>query len=253
MENKEDKQRKYGLVGKNISYSFSKTYFTEKFLDNNLDQCSYQNFDLQDIQEFQNLAKNTKDLKGVNITTPYKESVIPFLDTLEKNAAKIGAINTVKFTSNGLIGYNTDVYGFQKSIEPFLNKHHTKALILGTGGASKAVAFVFNELKIDFKYVSRTPKKDGLMYDDLNKTILSEYAIIVNCTPLGTFPNIENKPTIPYEHIETQHLLFDLIYNPEKTAFLKEGENRGATIVNGLRMLQLQAEKAWEIWNSDSN
>ncbi|MGB5497911.1 MAG: shikimate dehydrogenase [Maribacter sp.] len=243
-------KNRFGLVGKNISYSFSKEYFTQKFKESGLDHHSYENFDLVSIEDFQELIRLNKNLKGLNITIPYKEVVMPYLDKLSRKAKKIGAVNTIKFTKKGLKGFNTDIYGFKKSIQPFLKKHHKKALILGTGGASKAVAFVFGELEIKYKYVSRNPEKNQLGYGDLNLEVLKKYTLIVNCTPQGTFPNIEDKPAIPYQYISKEHLLFDLIYNPEKTAFLLEGEKRGASICNGLRMLELQAEKAWKIWNS---
>ena len=249
MEKTESKVR-FGLIGRNINYSFSKAYFTQKFKDLQLDNYSYENFDFQNIDELASVLKNTHHIKGFNVTIPYKQDVIKFLSGIDAKAESIGAVNTIKLTKKGLIGYNTDYYGFQKSIEPALKKHHKKALILGTGGASKAVAFVFKELKIDFKFVSRNPTKDQLNYSDLNNGIIKEYTVLVNCTPLGTFPKIENKPNIPYEFINPKHLLFDLIYNPEKTAFLLEGESRGAQIKNGNKMLELQAEKAWKIWNS---
>ncbi|EAR00945.1 shikimate dehydrogenase family protein [Maribacter sp. HTCC2170] len=248
MENIE--KSRFGLVGKNISYSFSKGYFTEKFKGLDLQHHSYENFDLTSIEDFQNLINQNNSLKGLNVTIPYKEAIIPYLDKLNKKAKKIGAVNTLKFTKKGLKGYNTDIYGFKKSIEPFLKKRHKKALILGTGGASKAVAFVFNELGIKFKYVSRTPGKNQLSYSELSDKVLRKHTILVNCTPQGTFPNIADKPNIPYEYIAKKHLLFDLIYNPEKTAFLLEGQKQGASICNGLKMLELQAEKSWKIWNS---
>lgn len=243
-------KNKFGLVGKNISYSFSKGYFTQKFNDLGLKGHTYENFDLVQIEDFQKLIDQNDTLKGLNVTIPYKEAVIPYLEKLNEKARKIGAVNTIKFTKKGLKGYNTDIYGFKKSIRPLLKKHHKKALILGTGGASKAVAFVFGEMGISFKYVSRNPADNQIGYADLDEKILGEYTILVNCTPLGTFPNNMDLPDIPYQFITDKHLLFDLIYNPEKTAFLKEGEKRGASICNGLRMLELQAEKAWEIWNS---
>ncbi len=248
MENIE--KNKFGLVGKNISYSFSKGYFTQKFKDLGLDHNSYENFDLGAIEDFQDLIQKNKNLKGLNVTIPYKEVVIPFLNKLNSKARKIGAVNTIKFTKKGLKGYNTDIYGFKKAISPFLRKRHRKALILGTGGASKAVAFVFGELGIKYKFVSRNPNEGQLGYIDLNEKILKKNMVLVNCTPRGTFPNIADKPDIPYHFLSTKHLLFDLIYNPEKTAFLAEGEKQGATICNGLRMLELQAEKSWKIWNS---
>ncbi|GLU44204.1 shikimate dehydrogenase family protein [Allomuricauda sp. NBRC 101325] len=243
------KTNRFGLLGRNISYSFSQGYFTQKFKDLGLENHSYENFDMQSIEEFPQVLQQ-ENLKGLNVTIPYKQDVIPYLDTLDPKAAKIGAVNTIQFTQNGLKGFNTDAYGFQVSLQPFLKPHHTNALILGTGGASKAVKFVLEELGIATTYVSRSPKEGQLTYDDLDKEIMEENTLIVNCTPLGTFPNIEHKPAIPYEFIGSQHLLYDLIYNPEKTAFLKEGEKQGAALCNGLEMLKGQAEKAWEIWNN---
>ncbi len=210
----------------------------------------YENFDLESIEEFPDMLRNNPGLVGLNVTIPYKEAIIPYLDELDVEAARIGAVNTIKIGAGGLKGYNTDAYGFQKSLEPLLRGQHKKALILGTGGASKAVAHVFRSLSIAFRYVSRQPGPGQLSYESLGEDIMNSHAIIVNTTPLGTHPNISEKPLVPYDLISPDHLLFDLIYNPEKTAFLQEGEKRGAQIKNGLRMLELQAEKAWEIWNS---
>lgn len=244
------KEHRFGLVGKNISYSFSKGYFKDKFSDLNLEGYSYENFDLLQIDEFPDLVKSNPNIKGLNVTIPYKQEVISYLDEMDDQAKEIGAVNTIKFDGNRLIGYNTDAYGFQHSIEPFLKPHHTKALILGTGGASKAIVFVLRKLGIEVTYISRNPDTTQIGYDDLNQAVLDSHSILVNCTPLGTHPNVNEKPNVPYSHITERHLLFDLIYNPKKTAFLKEGEQRGAAVVNGLRMLQLQADKAWKIWNS---
>jgi len=241
-------KHRFGLVGKNISYSFSKGYFTDKFLDLGLEGYSYENFDLQRIDEFPELLKSHPDVKGLNVTIPYKQEVLPYLDALDAQAEEIGAVNTIKFDGKRLIGHNTDAYGFQKSIESFLKPHHTKALIFGTGGASKAIAFVLGQLGIGVTYVSRNPDTTQIGYGDLNQSVLENQLILVNCTPLGTHPNVEQKPDIPYDYITEKHLLFDLIYNPEQTAFLKEGEKRGADIVNGLQMLRFQADRAWEIW-----
>ncbi|NAS11364.1 shikimate dehydrogenase family protein [Poritiphilus flavus] len=248
MEKTETKKHKFGLVGRNISYSFSRKYFTEKFELLGLSDHIYENYDIEDIKDFQTLRN--KALRGLNVTIPYKEDVIPFLDQLHPQAAEIGAVNTIKFDGNGLTGFNTDIYGFQKAIEPMLTPAHKAALILGTGGASKAVAFVFNELNIAFRFVSRNPGEEALAYSDLNQDVMEQYSVIVNCTPLGTYPNVEQRPDIPYEFVSSTHLFFDLIYNPEKTRFLLEGEKQGAAISNGLKMLELQAEKAWSIWNS---
>jgi len=242
---------KLGLLGKNISYSFSRAYFNDKFKNENIVNISYENFDIEHISKFPEIIKNTSGLKGLNVTIPYKEEIIPYLDKLNKKARKIGAVNTIKFSKEGkLIGYNTDYYGFIKSLKPFLKNHHKKALILGTGGASKAVIFSLKQKGIKCHYVSRTPsKKVKYTYEDLNSKVISKYQIIVNCTPLGTYPNIENCPNIPYNAISKTHILFDLIYNPEETKFLKLGKTKGAVTINGLNMLKLQAEKGWEIWN----
>ncbi len=248
METGENNKVFLGLVGRNISYSFSKGYFTKKFLEMGLSNYTYENFDLPNIEGFPALIENNKSLIGLNVTIPYKQSVIPYLDQISRKAEKIGAVNTIQFNSNGLKGYNTDVYGFKKSISPFLQKQHTKALILGTGGASKAVAYVFDELGIAYTFVSRQAKKGQLTYDALTEKLIQEYTIIVNCSPVGTFPNSDDMPQIPYAYLGPKHLLYDLIYNPLKTTFLKKGEARGAHICNGLKMLEYQAEKAWVLW-----
>jgi shikimate dehydrogenase len=242
---------KLGLLGRQISYSFSKSYFKTKFETEGITTVTYDNFDIEDIKHFPKIIADTEGLKGLNVTIPYKEEVIPFLDKLNKKAKAIGAVNTIKVTKKGkLVGYNTDCYGFIKSLKPYLKKRHKKALILGTGGASKAVIYTLEQKGITCNYVSRTASKHvKYTYEDLNAKVISKHQIIVNCTPLGTFPNIENSPNIPYDAITDQHILFDLIYNPEETKFLRLGKQNGATIINGLNMLKLQAEKAWSIWN----
>ena len=250
MEKTENAQFRFGLVGKNISYSFSRGYFAQKFKDLNLNNHVYQNFDLEKISDFKSLIQTTKHLKGLNVTIPYKELVIPYLNQLESSAKEIGAVNTIIIDGDTLIGYNTDAYGFQKSIEPYLKKHHNKALILGTGGASKAIAYVLGNLGIQFRFVSRTGKNEGYTYKELKPEIIKEHTVIINCSPLGTYPNVAEKPDISYEFISNRHLLFDLIYNPAKTTFLSMGEKQGAQILNGQKMLELQAEKAWELWNN---
>ncbi|MDP2058967.1 MAG: shikimate dehydrogenase [Flavobacteriaceae bacterium] len=243
--------RSFGLIGRNISYSFSVGYFTEKFRKEGITDCTYENFDLQDISEFPKLIQSKPNLIGLNITIPYKEQVIPYLNELHETAAEIGAVNTIKITSEGnLIGYNTDYYGFQKSIEPYLKPTHKHALILGTGGASKAVAYALKKSQINAVFVSRNNLQNGLTYSDLTKDIVDSHLLIINCTPLGTFPNVENKPDFPYQFLTPKHLLYDLIYNPAETAFLKMGKAKGASICNGLEMLVHQAEKAWKIWES---
>ncbi len=243
-------RKRFGLLGRNISYSFSKGYFTEKFNNEHFEGCSYENFDIADISSFKELIKNTPDLKGLNVTIPYKEAIIPFLDKLSKNATQIGAVNTIKFTKKGnLKGYNTDYYGFKKSLEPLLQPHHKKALILGTGGASKGIAFALDELDIVYTFVSREAKENTIDYNRINATTFDNYQIIINCTPVGTSPNVELYPLIPYEFFTQKHIAFDLIYNPAETQFLKKAAAQGAQIKNGLDMLIFQAEKAWKIWN----
>jgi len=246
---KTDQKHSYGLLGRDISYSFSKGYFTEFFQKEGFQNCTYDNFDLRDISDLETILKEYPDLRGLNVTIPYKEAIIPYLHVLDPEAATIGAVNTIKFTKTGLIGYNTDGYGFRRSLEPFLTiQPHKYALILGTGGASKAIGHILQQLGINFHYVSRNPEKDQWGYEMLNKAQMEQYTLIINCTPLGTYPRLTEKPSIPYAFIGVDHLLYDLVYNPEKSAFLQEGEKRGATICNGLPMLQHQAQKAWDIW-----
>jgi len=241
---------KFGLIGKDIDYSFSKTYFAKKF-ENEALAHSYQNFDINTINEFPEIIKNTEDLRGLNVTIPYKEAIIPFLNKLDKKAKAIGAVNTIKITKKGkLVGSNTDYYGFQKSIEPFIKSHHKNALILGTGGASKAIAYALQRLNITYHFVSRTASDVvDFTYDTLSDKDIAEHQIIINCTPLGTSPNTNTCPQIPYNSITSAHLLYDLIYNPEETKFLTNGKIKGATICNGHNMLELQAERSWEIWS----
>ncbi len=241
--------RKFGLLGKNISYSFSKTYFNKKFQKLELD-ATYENFDLSKIEDFKHVLKENNNLEGLNVTIPYKEQIMPFLDSLHPVASEIGAVNTIKVSETGqLTGYNTDYFGFTESITPFLKKQHKKAVILGTGGASKAVAYSLKSLGISFCYVSRKPSKNAIPYTQLSEEILKEYLVVINCTPLGTSPKTAEFPAIPVEHLSRQHLVYDLIYNPAETRLMKLASERGATTVNGLRMLELQAERAWEIWN----
>lgn len=242
---------KLGLLGRNISYSFSKAYFKEKFENLQITDTTYENFDIDTINSFPSIIQNTPNLKGLNVTIPYKEAVIPYLDKLHKKAKAIGAVNTIKITKKGkLVGYNTDCYGFKNTLKPYLKPEHKSALILGTGGASKAVAFTFKELGIPYHYVSRTASEGiSYTYEALTDAIINQNQIIINCSPLGTFPNIDDCPNIPYHAITSNHILFDLIYNPEETKFLKLGKAQHAITINGLNMLKLQAEKAWSIWN----
>jgi len=246
----QNSKKRFGLLGRNISYSFSKGHFTTKFEKEKYQGYTYENFDIQEITVFPEIIKNTEHLKGLNVTIPYKEEVIPFLDKLSKKAKKIGAVNTIKITKKGkLKGYNTDYFGFLKSLKPLLKAHHKKALIMGTGGASKGVAFALEELGIEYKFVSRKSSENAIDYSQINAETFQEYQIIINSTPIGTSPNIEACPEIPYELFTDQHIAYDLIYNPAETQFLKNAAARGAKIKNGLDMLIFQAEKAWEIWN----
>lgn len=245
-------RNKFGLLGKDISYSFSRKYFTEKFQELGLKDYKYSNFDIPEIEEFPFLLYHREDeFRGINVTIPYKESVMRYLDDVDEDARNIGAVNTIKITDdNKLVGYNTDFYGFQNAIQPLLKSNHKKALILGTGGASKAIAYAFDKMNIEYKFVSRKVSEGMFLYSMLNEQIMEEYTVIVNSSPVGTHPNINESPNIPFQFITNKHLLFDLIYNPAETKFLSEGKKRGAIIKNGLEMLQLQAEKSWKIWNS---
>jgi shikimate dehydrogenase len=241
----------YGLVGKNIGYSFSKGYFTEKFVDLHLRNCSYENFDIAEIAEFPHIIKENPNISGLNVTIPYKETIIPYLDALSPKAEKIGAVNTIKCCKSGkLIGYNTDCHGFRKSLKPMLKPFHHKALILGTGGASKAVAYALGELGIEFRFVSRNASPETIAYGALTEAIFADYLIVINTTPLGTAPDLDKCPNIPYQLFTDRHIAYDLTYNPATTLFLQNAERYGAVIKNGLEMLELQADKSWEIWNS---
>ena len=247
----EKKNKVFGLLGKNISYSFSRGYFAEKFELLGLNKHEYKNFDIQDIAGFSSIIKDETCLKGINVTIPYKEEVMQHLDIIDDTAKEIGAVNTIKFTKRGnLKGYNTDVVGFENSISPYFKSHHKFALILGTGGASKAIAYALKKNKIQYKFVSRKPSgKEEISYNDLTNEVLNKYHIIVNCTPIGTSPDIHVSPNIPYQFLSEKHLLFDLIYNPEISAFLAKGKQQGASIKNGFEMLEMQAEESWRIWN----
>jgi shikimate dehydrogenase len=244
---------KYGLIGYPLKHSFSMSFFNEKFLSEKI-SAQYINFEIPSIKDFPDIIKLNPELKGLNVTIPYKEQIIPSLDGLGPNAKVIGAVNVVKFVREKrkklkLIGYNSDILGFKQSIEPLLEKHHKKALILGTGGSSKAVFHGLKQLAIDSLFVSRTPEK-GLHYSDITPEIMNEYTIIVNCTPVGMYPKIDVAPNIPYELVTNRHLLYDLLYNPNETLFLKTGKERGATVKNGLEMLLLQAFESWNFWQS---
>jgi len=245
--------RKFGLIGLPLAQSFSKKYFTAKFEKEGIDAC-YDLFELQDIREFTALSL-TPDLCGLNVTIPYKEKVIPYLDELDETATEIGAVNVIKFIRFQdillLKGYNSDAIGFETSLLPFLKNYHRKALILGTGGASKAINYVLRRHGIETTFVSRTEKPGMLTYSQLTRDVLMDHLLIVNSTPVGTFPHWDECPDIPYEFLTDQHLLFDAVYNPAETIFLRKGREKGATGLNGEGMLIGQALAAWEIWNSD--
>lgn len=246
--------QKYGLIGYPLKHSFSIGYFNEKFEAENID-AQYVNFEIPDIRDFMEVIEENPNLCGLNVTIPYKEQVIPYLDELDKDTAKIGAVNVIKIIrlpkgKVKLVGYNSDIVGFTQSIEPLLQPHHTKALILGTGGASKAVFHGLDSLGIKATFVSRTKKSDDILtYRELTPEIMQEHTVIVNTTPLGMYPKVDFCPDIPYEQLTPNHLLYDLLYNPNETLFMKKGKEKGAVVKNGLEMLLLQAFASWEIWN----
>jgi shikimate dehydrogenase len=246
--NEKNKMR-FGLLGRDIDYSFSRAYFAEKFQKETLVHCTYENFDLPDLTQFETVLR-TPQLKGMNVTIPYKQEVIPFLDGLDEVSQAIGAVNTIVFNKDGTTtGYNTDYIGFQKSIAPLITSQIKAALVLGTGGASKAVVYALRKMGIAIQYVSRKKGIDNLTYEEITKKVLKEHKLIVNCTPLGTHPNILQKPNLNYDQITNEHVLFDLIYNPTETAFMKAGRKAGAKATNGSNMLIEQAEASWRLWN----
>jgi len=244
--------KRFGLIGKTLKHSFSRAYFADKFKKEGISDSRYDLFELSDISEFPALIDAHKtEFKGLNVTIPYKKEVMQFMDALDPIAERIGAVNVVKVLSNGkLKGYNSDYYGFRLSLESWLSNHNLKALILGTGGASNSVRTTLEDLNIPFKYVSRNVLADGFTYAQIkaNPAIITEHQLIINTTPLGTYPDIDQKADLPYEQLTNEHFLYDLVYNPELTAFLAAGKQVGAKIKNGSDMLVLQAEKSWEIW-----
>ena len=241
--------RKFGLIGKRLDYSFSKTFFSEKFSSEGLSD-AYENIELATPELLEKVIRNG-GFSGLNVTIPYKESVIPFLDELSEEANVIGAVNTIVFKDGKVVGHNTDAFGFHQSIKPFLTNLHERALILGTGGASKAVAHVFRTIGLDVFFISRNPKlSNDFSYDQINDHMLRACKVVVNCTPVGTFPDVDLAPEFPFHFLTEDHLVIDLIYNPEKTRFLQESEANGATILNGKSMLHEQALRSWELWNS---
>jgi shikimate dehydrogenase len=242
--------RLFGLTGYPLSHSFSKKYFTDKFRNEFLADCRYENFPLENISALPELIKAQPDLRGLNVTIPYKETVMPFLDELSDEAKQIGAVNCIKIASGKLKGFNTDYVGFLRSLKKKLKPHHAHALILGTGGSSKAVQYALSLQNISYRFVSRTKRENVFSYNELNKETMEQHTLIINATPLGMSPAINECPNIPYQLLSQKHLLFDLIYNPAETVFLQKGKVQGAAVMNGLEMLQIQADESWKIWNS---
>lgn len=241
----------YGLIGYPLTHSFSKKYFDEKFVREGITNYQFQNFELPNINEILLIIQQNPALQGFAITIPYKQQILPYLDWMSDDVKQMSACNCVKIKEGKLYGYNTDVVGFEKSFIELVKPHHVKALVLGTGGAAQAVIFTLKKLGIHYLTVSRSELANGIIYDDLNETLMEEYSIIVNTTPLGTYPKTTEHPAIPYQYITPQHYLFDLVYNPPLTQFLLKGKEKGAAIKNGYDMLTIQAEENWKIWNTD--
>ena len=241
----------YGLIGYPLGHSFSKQYFTEKFIREEIHGCRFELFELDEIGKLPALLQKEPCLKGLAVTIPYKESVMNLLDAVDKEAEAVGAVNCICITSGRLTGYNTDITGFEKSLQPLLKAHHTKALVLGSGGASKAVQYVLKKLGISFRVVTRhnDPAPGFINYLSINEQVIREHTLIINCTPVGMYPHALEEPGIPYKYINSEHLLYDLIYRPATTSFLIKGREQGALIKNGSEMLVLQAEENWKLWN----
>lgn len=243
----------YGLIGYPLDHSFSKKYFTEKFKKEGLTDCSYELFPIKSIRDFSSIINSNPLLKGLNVTIPYKQQVLQFVTETSNDVREIGAANTIKIKNNKLIAYNTDIIGFEKSFVKNLSLLHKKALVLGTGGSSKAVQFILKKLYIDFLLVTRSlhPQNGMVNYSMIDEKIINDYPVIINCTPVGMYPNETEYPPLPYQFISEKNYLFDLIYKPDKTLFLQKGEQMGAVIKNGYEMLAIQAEESWKIWNED--
>ena len=241
---------KYGIIGFPLGHSFSRGFFTEKFAREGID-AQYLNFEIPDATMLLDILRENPELKGLNVTLPHKQAVIPLLDELSDEAREIGAVNVIRVREGKLKGFNSDIIGFTESIKPLLQPHHTKALILGTGGASRAIRVGLSRLGIEWTYVTRSPREKMLAYSDLTPEVMKEYSVIVNCSPVGMFPKVDEAPAIPYELLTPKHLLFDLVYNPEDTLFMQKGREQGAIVKNGLEMLYLQAVASWRFWNED--
>ncbi|MBR4129590.1 MAG: shikimate dehydrogenase [Bacteroidaceae bacterium] len=241
---------KYGIIGFPLGHSFSRGFFTEKFAREGID-AQYLNFEIPDATMLLDILRENPELRGLNVTLPHKQAVIPLLDELSDEAREIGAVNVIRVRDGKLKGFNSDIIGFTESIRPLLQPHHKKALILGTGGASRAIRVGLSRLGIEWTYVTRSPREKMLAYSDLTPEVMKEYSVIVNCSPVGMFPKVDQAPAIPYELLTQKHLLFDLVYNPEDTLFMQKGREQGAIVKNGLEMLYLQAVASWRFWNED--
>lgn len=248
--------KQYGLIGYPLSHSFSKKYFTQKFENEQITDSNYELYEIENIQDFPKVITQIPNLKGLNVTIPHKQNVMPFMTRLDPATERIGAVNTIKVMDNGdLIGYNSDYYGFKTSLLDLISDTNLSALILGTGGASKAVKVALEDLNIDFQYVSRKKNVDlkSITYEEVTPKMMEKYQLIINTTPLGMSPKTETFPVLPYQGMNETHYLYDLVYNPEMTVFMQKGLAQGAKVINGLKMLQLQAEKSWRIWNDLDN
>ncbi len=241
---------KYGIIGYPLGHSFSRGFFTEKFAREHI-EAQYMNFEIPNVEMLREVLNENPELRGLNVTLPYKTAVIPLLDELSDDARNIGAVNVIRVRNGYLKGFNSDIIGFMGSIRPLLQPHHKKALILGTGGASRAIRVGLTQLGLQWKHVSRSAREDMFTYSELSPEILHEYEVIVNCSPVGMYPHVDESPAIPYESLTDRNLLFDCVYNPESTQFMQRGAQHGATVKNGLEMLHLQAIASWEFWNSE--
>ena len=239
---------KYGIIGYPLGHSFSRGFFTEKFAREGID-AQYLNFEIPDAGMLLDVLRDNPELHGLNVTLPHKQAIIPMLDELSDEAREIGAVNVIRVRDGRLKGFNSDIIGFTESIRPLLQPHHKQALVLGTGGASKAICVGLKRLGLEWKYVSRTPREGMITYEDITADTLQDYTVIVNCSPVGMFPKVDQAPAIPYEYLTPRHLLFDCVYNPEDTLFMQKGRAQGATVKNGLEMLHLQAIASWRFWN----
>lgn len=242
--------RVFGLIGNPLTHSFSKKYFTQKFEQENIAGCRYELYPLENIDQLPALLQQEPALEGINVTIPYKEQVLAYLDEQSPAVQQIKACNCIHIADGKLVGHNTDVLGFQRSLQQQLQPHHTQALILGTGGAAKAVAFALQQLQLSYQYVSRRPGDNTVVYEDLSPAFMQSHTLIINTTPLGTYPDTEQAPPIPYSLLTARHHLYDLVYNPAETLFLRKGKEQGAQVQNGADMLVIQAEESWKIWNS---